>query len=135
MCIRDSKYGNKIGGKGKGLWDPFIKGYDKNGNPIRWTEDDIRNTFMQGEFPWKTPQNYQGGDDPGGYGYGYGYGGGGGSGGYGYGYGEDEDPMARGYQRGKVGPGGLLEAVNKLLFRISGLNKKRGGIVSLLELS
>ena len=61
--------------------------------------------------------------------------GGGGSGGYGYGYGEDEDPFPRGYQRGKVGPGGLLEAVNKLLFRLSGLNKKRGGIVSLLELS
>ena len=76
-----------------------------------------------------------GGDGGGGYGYGYGYGGGGGSGGYGYGYGEDEDPFPRGYQRGKVGPGGLLEAVNKLLFRLSGLNKKRGGIVSLLELS
>ena len=76
-----------------------------------------------------------GGGGGGGYGYGYGYGGGGGSGGYGYGYGEDEDPFPRGYQRGKVGPGGLLEAVNKLLFRISGLNKKRGGIISLLELS
>jgi len=76
-----------------------------------------------------------GGGGGGGYGYGYGYGGGGGSGGYGYGYGEDEDPFPRGYQRGKVGPGGLLEAVNKLLFRLSGLNKKRGGIVSLLELS
>ena len=77
---------------------------------------------------------YTGGDGGGGYGYGYGYGGGGGSGGYGYGYGEDEDPFPRGYQREKVGPGGLLEAVNKLLFRLSGLSKKRGGIVSLLEL-
>jgi len=76
-----------------------------------------------------------GGGGGGGYGYGYGYGGGGGSGGYGYGYGEDEDPFPRGYQRGKVGPGGLLEAVNQLYFRLSGMNKKRGGIVSLLELT
>jgi hypothetical protein len=75
------------------------------------------------------------GDGSGGYGYGYGYGGGGGGGGGGYGYGGDEDPMARGYQRGKVGPGGLLEAVNQLYLRLSGMNKKRGGIVSLLELA
>jgi len=96
--------------------------------------------YGPGEKPWsygkpRTKATGSGGGGGGGYGYGYGYGGGGGRGGGGYGYGDDEDPMARGYQRGKVGPGGLLEAVNQLYLRLSGMNKKRGGIVSLLELT
>ena len=74
----------------------------------------------------------------GGWGSGYtqsGYGGGGG-GGYGYGM-QTEDPMAQGYQRGKVGPGSLQEQVNQLYLgsaNIPGFNKNRGGIISLLGL-
>tara|TARA_Y100000310_G_scaffold139937_1_gene139292 strand:- start:219 stop:983 length:765 start_codon:yes stop_codon:yes gene_type:complete len=119
---------------------PAYKGRDpKTGKLIPWDKDDWQYEFANkyqvvnpyGSDP-RGSDNFFPSNEPG---YGYGYGGGGGSGGYGYGYGEDEDPFPRGYQRGKVGPGGLLEAVNKLLFRLSGLNKKRGGIVSLLELS
>ena len=88
-----------------------------------------------GGFKKTSLFNSPGGGGSGGYGYGYGYGGGGGGGGGGgYGYGSDDDPLARGYQRGKVGPGGLLEAVNQLYFRLSGMNKKRGGILGLLRL-
>ena len=53
--------------------------------------------------------------------------------GYGYGYGGD-DPLARGYQRAKFAPGTLQEQVNQNYMRLAGLRKKRGGIVSLLEL-
>jgi hypothetical protein len=73
-----------------------------------------------------------------GWGSGYtqsGYGGGGG-GGYGYGI-QTEDPMAQGYQRGKVGPGSLQEQVNQLYLgsaNVPGFNKNRGGIISLLGL-
>ena len=76
----------------------------------------------------------QGQNDPGGY---YNYGGGGGSDGdygYGYGYSGNDDPLARGYQRAKFGPGTLQEQVNQNFMRLSGLQKKRGGIISLLEL-
>ena len=73
----------------------------------------------------------------GGWGSGYtqsGYGGGGGGHGYGM---QTEDPMAQGYQRGKVGPGSLQEQVNQLYLgsaNIPGFNKNRGGIISLLGL-
>jgi hypothetical protein len=94
--------------------------------------------YGPGEKPWsygkpRTKATGSGGD--GGYGGWGGYGGGGGGRGGGGGYGVEDDPMARGYQRGKVGPGGLLEAVNNLYLRLSGMNKKRGGLISLLELS
>jgi hypothetical protein len=106
----------------KGLYQKYLKRGELWDDPL------------SGLFPKSTSGGVTG-DDGGGYGYGYGYGGGGRGGGGGYGYGDDEDPLARGYQRGKVGPGGLLEAVNQLYFRLSGMGKKRGGIVSLLELS
>ena len=105
----------------KGLYQKYLKRGELWDDPL------------SGLFPKSTSGGVTG-DDGGGYGYGYGYGGGGRGGGGGYGYGDDEDPLARGYQRGKVGPGGLLEAVNQLYFRLSGMGKKRGGIVSLLEL-
>ena len=101
------------------------------------SEDDKNRMWRLGEFPSPSSSStyYGGGGGSGGYGYGYGYGGGGGGGGGGgYGYGSDDDPLARGYQRGKVGPGGLLEAVNQLYLRLSGMNKKRGGIIGLLRL-
>ena len=90
--------------------------------------------FGPGEKPawYGQPRTVTTGGGPDGGGWG-GYGGGGGGGG-GYGYGSDDDPLARGYQRGKVGPGGLLEAVNQLYLRLSGMNKKRGGIIGLLRL-
>ena len=76
-----------------------------------------------------------GGGGWGGYGGG---GGGGGGGGYGYPAGQGQQP--RGYQRAKVGPGNLQEQVNQAFLGMSGMNqapgmqKKRGGIVSLLGL-
>ena len=60
---------------------------------------------------------------------------GGGWGGYGIsGFGQDR--MPQGYQRGQVGPGNLQEQVNQMYLGMSGagMQKKRGGIVSLLGL-
>ena len=77
-----------------------------------------------------------GGTGGGGGGGGGGYGGGGGGGdGYGFsGFGQDQ--MPQGYQRGQVGPGSLQEQVNQMYLGMSGagMQKKRGGIVSLLRL-
>jgi len=95
-----------------------------------------------GKYEDKTAEYYkmrdaqqQGQNDPGGsYGYGGGGGGSEGGSGYGYGYGGDDDPLARGYQRAVFGPGNLQEQVNQNYMRLSGLQKKRGGIISLLEL-
>ena len=94
-----------------------------------------------GKYEDKTAEYYemreaqqQGQNDPGGY-YNYGSGGGSGSeGGSGYGYEYGDDPFPRGYQRAVYGPGDLMERVNQNLLRLAGLRKKRGGIVSLLEL-
>ena len=77
-----------------------------------------------------------GGGGGGGGGYG-GYGGGGGGGGSGYGVsGFGQDQMPQGYQRGQVGPGSLQEQVNQMYLGMSGagMQKKRGGIASLLGL-
>ena len=87
---------------------------------------------------WKPPKkdgSYGGG--PGGWGDSWGAGGGGGSGGSGYGFsGFGQDRMPQGYQRGQVGPGSLQEQVNQMYLGMSGagMQKKRGGIVSLLGL-
>ena len=94
--------------------------------------------YGPGEKPdWygKPRTGSTGGDgqnDQGGYSYGYEGQGGEGSG---YGYGGGQDPLERGYQKAKFGPGDLMERVNQNLLRLAGLRKKRGGIVSLLELS
>tara|TARA_R110002020_G_scaffold124774_2_gene281891 strand:- start:861 stop:1961 length:1101 start_codon:yes stop_codon:yes gene_type:complete len=87
---------------------------------------------------WKPPKkdgSYGGG--PGGWGDSWGAGGGGGGGGSGYGVsGFGQDQMPQGYQRGQVGPGSLQEQVNQMYLGMSGagMQKKRGGIVSLLGL-
>ena len=117
-------------------WNPF-QTVREDGSLRNLTWDEMNTMLDWGVYDTGPIGNYSGWPDRGGggnYGYGYGYGGGGGGGGGGYGYGADEDPMARGYQRGKVGPGGLLEAVNQLYFRLSGMSKKRGGIIGLLRL-
>ena len=108
-------------GQGKYLMDR----YD---NPTGSYQDQVAEYYEMREA------EQQGQNDPGGY---YNYGGGGGSDGdygYGYGYSGNDDPLARGYQRAKFGPGTLQEQVNQNFMRLSGLQKKRGGIVSLLEL-
>ena len=61
------EYGRKIGSPGQGLWDPFTKGYDKKGNPIKWTDDDIRNVFMRGEFGFPNYPTISQGGGGGGY--------------------------------------------------------------------
>jgi len=85
-----------------------------------------------GAFGHQSPVKSSGGPGPhyGGYG-----GGGGGGSGYGVsGFGQDQ--MPQGYQRGQVGPGSLQEQVNQMYLGMSGagMQKKRGGIVSLLRL-
>ena len=76
---------------------------------------------------------YGGGGGGGGWGGYGGYGGGGGGGG-GYGYPAGRGQQPRGYQRAQVGPGNLQEQVNQAFLGMSGVQKKRGGIVSLLRL-
>jgi len=92
-------------------------------------------------YPIKDPvpgilSRQSSGSSGGGGGWGGGYGGGGGGGdGYGFsGFGQDQ--MPQGYQRGQVGPGSLQEQVNQMYLGMSGvgMQKKRGGIVSLLRL-
>ena len=78
-------------GKPKGRsWDPFVK-FDKDGNPIKWTDDDIYDVFMGGEFYTGGPLRGQSGD--GGVGWGSGYGS--------YGSGGRSD-----YGGGSIGPAG-----------------------------
>ena len=99
------------------------------GNP----NQQFQEGFGTGYDEWYTPPagTVGGQNDQSGY---YGWDGSGGSqGGSGYGYGGD-DPLARGYQRAKFGPGDLQERVNQNFMKLAGLRKKRGGIVSLLEL-
>ena len=85
----------------------------------------------------QSSYHYGGGGGGGGYG---GWGSGGGGDGGGYGFSGQQDPMQRGYQRGQVGPGTLQEQVNQIYLGMSNLNpapgvqKSRGGIVSLLGL-
>ena len=101
------------------------------GNP----NQQFQEGFGTGYDEWYTPPaGLDGQNDQGGY---YGWDGSGGSqggSGYGYGYGGDDDPLPRGYQRAKFAPGTLQEQVNQNYMRLAGLRKKRGGIVSLLEL-
>jgi len=82
-----------------------------------------------------SPYGGGGGGGQGGWGDSWGAGGdysGGGGGGGGYGLPESGRP--RGYQRETVGPGSLQEQVNQVFLGMSGMQKKRGGIVSLLRL-
>tara|TARA_Y100000310_G_C20623914_1_gene784812 strand:- start:78 stop:839 length:762 start_codon:yes stop_codon:yes gene_type:complete len=117
-----------------GILKPGDQGY---WDPLQGLSDADRTALHdQGEFPWPPPGgSVTGGDgqnDQGGYWDGSG--GSQGDPGYGYGYSGDDDPLARGYQRAKFAPGTLLEQVNQNYMRLAGLQKKRGGIISLLEL-
>ena len=94
-----------------------------------------------GKYEDKTAEYYemreaqqQGQNNPGGSYYGDGGGGSEGGSGYGYGYSGDDYPPPQGYQRAVYGPGTLQEQVNRVYLAMSGLQKKRGGIISLLEL-
>ena len=106
------------------------------------TEDEYQNKFLQRGTLWDDPLSgtlaparttYGGGSGGGGWGGYGGYGGGGSGGGYGA---AGQNPLERGYQRGQVGPGNLQEQVNQIYLGMSGvgMQKKRGGIVSLLGL-
>ena len=101
-----------------------------------------QNKFLQRGTLWDDPLSgtlapartaYGGGSGGGGWGGYGGYGGGGSGGGYGA---AGQNPLERGYQRGQVGPGNLQEQVNQIYLGMSGvgMQKKRGGIVSLLGL-
>ena len=92
--------------------------------------------FGPGEKPawYGQPRTGSTGGGGGGGGGGWGSYGGGGGGGGGYGYGGEQQPPPRGYQRAQVGPGTLQEQVNQAFLGMSGMQKKRGGIVSLLRL-
>ncbi len=132
------KYGNKIGEPGKGLWNPFVSGYNEEGDPIYLTPGQFNDMYTFGEFgsPYGRVTSGGGGGGGGWGGYG-GYGGGGG----GYGWGLQQDPMQRGYQREIVGPGTLQEQVNQLYLGMGTPQQSnpqrfsRGGIVSLLRLN
>ena len=115
---------------GEGI--PAYSGRDKFGNLIRNT---AKNANIYRALPstgWSSTGGYGGGGG-GGYGGWTSYGGGGGGGG-GYGYGGQDQGRPRGYQRAGVGPGTLQEQVNQVFLGMSGIQKKRGGIVSLLGL-
>ena len=143
--------------KATGTAAGYDVGYDPTGvytfseieDSAKYGKNDPRNLyqnkFLQRGTLWDDPLsgtlapqkniNYGGG-----WGSGWGgYGGGGGSGdGGGFGY-STHDPLQRGYQRAQVGPGSLQEQVNQIYLGMSNLNpapgfqKKRGGIVSLVQ--
>ena len=120
------------------LWDPFVKGYDPEGNPIKWTDDDISSVFMRGEFGFPNyPTILQGGGGGGGYGdsWGSGGGGGGGYGGGGGGYGPPEKPQFPGQPGERWGAQMPLQQAMINIHGGQGFQQgfARGGIVSLVE--
>ena len=129
---------------------PSVDAYDEYGKKIKQkinfmgmpTPSEFTKPHQMVKDYWR-PKGGGGASTMGGYSGGWGgYGGydGGGGGGGGYGYGGEQQPPPRGYQRAGVGPGTLQEQVNQVFLGMSGMNqmpgiqKKRGGIVSLLGL-
>lgn len=113
---------------------PAYSGFNKYGDLIK-NKAKGANVYSSANKYSSMGYNSMGGyGGVGGSGYGGHGGGGGGSGGPGYGYSGEGDNLQRGFQKATFGPGNLLEQVNQNYMQLAGLQKKRGGIVSLLRL-